>query len=270
MIKETAGIMVVILVAHTLVAAPELSGTPAELKEHLESLPGQVTLSGTAERRVEADLAVVTITVLSSERQLRSAMERNRDLRAGIVTELTAAGIDKDRIHTSRFASTPAHSSWTGKVKQYHVSSTVRVNAESEDEVHQVAGQVDERDEVTLDALEFELSEKDALAAELLGEAFNKLATRKQLYESSLGATLIPRRVGMPKSKHGGDQHVQWPLRDDESILSVSSVLTNPELTMTLHALEQRAPDLNQFEELVLKVGIVVTYDLVPGEGRQP
>ena len=43
----------------------------------------------------------------------------------------------------------------------------------------------------------------------------------------------------------------------------MASVLTNPELTMTLHALEQRAPELNQFEELVLKVGLVVTYDLL-------
>ena len=262
--KQTLVMTTMLLAAQAVMAEPELSGTPSDLTQHLSGLPGQVTISGSAERRVEADRAVVAITVRTSEKQLRPAMEQNRKLRAEIVVELTGGGVDEARIHTSRFASTPAHSSWTGKVKEYHISSTIRVDAESEDEVQQVAGLVDKLDEVTLSSLEFELTDRDEITSELLKEAFLQLGKRRELYESSLGVILRPRQVGMPRPKKSGDRHAQWPQQDGSDILSIASVLTNPELTMTLHALEQRPPELNQFEELLLKVGVVVTFDLVP------
>ena len=51
------------------------------------------------------------------------------------LAEFTEGGVAEDRIHTSRFASTPVHSSWTGKVKEYKIASTVRVHVQSEQEV---------------------------------------------------------------------------------------------------------------------------------------
>jgi uncharacterized protein YggE len=255
--------VIAVLMVQTSIAEPELSGTPTELRRHLDTLPGQVTISGLAERTVEADRAVVQVSVLTSDRDLKPALELNSKIRAGIVTELTAAEVDTNRIHTSRFSSTPVHSSWTGKVKEYQIKSTVRVNAESEKEIQVIAGLVDSSDNVSLSSLTFEMTKRDEMTEELLKEAFQLVQKRKALYESSLGVQLRPRSVGIPKA-NDTDRRAEWLLRDYKAPMSVSSVLTNPELSVVLHALEQRGPEINQFEELLFKVGIVVTFDVLP------
>lgn len=239
-----------------------LSGSPIEVQEHLSSLPGQVTISGAAERRVEADQAIVQLAVVTTERLLESAMVNNTSVRSQIVATLAEASIPEARIHTSRFASTPLHSSWTGKVKEYRIKSSVRVHAESEQEIHLVAGLVDSLDDVSLSSMTFDVTGKDKIVSALIEEALERVNERKAQYEGALNVKLRPKRVGLPvPDKSPRDVH--WPMSGDERLLRLSSGLTNPELTLTLHALEQREPELSQFEELLYKVGIVVTFDVL-------
>ena len=255
--------IVSLIVPHIAIGEPELSGTPTELRQHLDALPGQVTISGLAERTVESDRAVVQVAVHTSERQLKPALEKNNNIRANIVEELTKSGITADRIHTSRFASTPVHSSWSGKVKEYDIRSTVRVHAETEKEVQIVAGLVDTIDEISLSSLTFEMTKKEEITVELLTQAFQQVQKRKDQYESSLGVHLRPRQIGLPTPKDDGSR-TQWLMKGNRNVASISSVLTNPELSVVLHALEQRGPEISQFEELLYKVGIVVTFDVLP------
>lgn len=265
--NPNALIITAMLVAYTATAEPEISGTPTELRRHLDAIPGQVVISATAERTVEADRAVVQVSVVTSERRLKTSLEKNNSIRTDIVSKLSAGGIDEDRIHTSRFSSTPVHSSWTGKVKEYEIESKVRVHAESEKEIHLIAGLVDELDEVSLASLTFEMSKKEEITVDLLKEAFQRVQARKELYESSLGVSLRPRRVGLPPVEDAS-LHDRRMRKGDRAVLSVASVLTNPELSMVLHSLGQEQAGMNQFEELVFKAEITVTYDLVPGEGK--
>jgi uncharacterized protein YggE len=254
---------ITLLMVQAAIAEPELSGTPTELRKHLDSLPGQVTISGLAERTVEADRAVVQLSILSSDRKLRPALEQNNNTRTDMVKKLTGGGIDEARIHTSRFSSTPVHSSWRGKVKEYQIKSTIRVSAESEKELQLVAGLVDTIEGVSLSSLTFEMTKKDEITVALLKEAFQRVQERKELYESSLGVRLRPKQVGVPAAKDA-DRRAQWLLQDDWKTMSVAGVMTNPELSVVLHALQQRAPEISQFEELVYKVRIVATFDLLP------
>jgi len=52
--------------------------------------------------------------------------------------------------------------------------------------------------------------------------------------------------------------------------MSASGILSNPELSVVLHALEQRAPEVSQFEELLYKVGLIVTFDILPQNDAIP
>jgi uncharacterized protein YggE len=264
--KKIMGLVVFGVMAGSFVfgVEPEITGTPTMLREHLSGLPGQVTISGFAERRVESDRAVVEVYVRTSDRKLKPALENNRRIRADIVKKLAESGVDKDRIHTSRFSSTPVHSSWSKKVKEYYINSTIRVHAESEKEIEVLAGLVDSVEEMSLSSLSFEMTKKDEIVMELMKEAFDKIEKRKKMYESSLGVTLVPKQIGEPSSKTGNRDN--WVPADRSDLLSFTSVLTNPELSVTLHALQQRAPELNQFEELLYKAGLVVTFNVYPAE----
>ena len=249
------------------VADVELSGTPSEIRAHMDALPGHVTISGLAERSVEADRAVVQLSVVTSDRKLQPAMAENTAARSEIIGILAEGGITEARIHTSRFASTPVQSSWTGKIKEYRIKSTIRIYAEAEKDIHLIAGLVDTMEAVSLTSLTFEMTKKEEIAIELMKEAFDRIQIRRDLYESSLGVLLRPRNVGLPVPKRP-DRREYWAIADDadygSAYLSRSGILSNPECSVVLHALEQRAPEVSQFEEVLFKVRIVVTFDVLP------
>ena len=268
--KYTTAVLVSIFVsAHAATAEIDVSGSPAELRAHLESLPGQVTISGHAERAVEADKAIVQLSVVTSERLLKPALEKNTNVRSSIVAELAEGGISEARIHTSRFASTPVHSSWSGKVKQYRIKSTVRIHAETEKEVQLIAGLVDTIEEVSLASMSFDMTRREEVTVELLAEAFGRIQERRKLYESSLGVLLRPKHVAVPGGQKP-DRRTRWLLNGDDGAMSASGILSNPELSVVLHALEQRAPEVSQFEELLYKVGLIVTFDILPQNDAIP
>jgi uncharacterized protein YggE len=182
--------------ALAVTAAPELSGTPDELTEHLRAIPGQVTLTGTAEKKVEADRAEVVIKVTNSDRSFKKALVRNQEMRADIMTALEKSGIPAERIHMSRFSSTPTQGFFTSKVKSYDIEGRVTVEAASEKEVQAVAAVVDEEDGVSLLSLSFASTRKDQHAASVLNIALARVKDLKELYEKDLGVVLIPRAVG--------------------------------------------------------------------------
>jgi uncharacterized protein YggE len=245
---------------------PELSGTPSMLREHLNGIPGQLTVVGRAERRVEADRAVVQVCVRTSKKKLEASLLENNHIRADVVARLKEGGGDEKRIHASRFSSRPVHSSWSGKVKEYVIESTVRIYAESEKELQLVAGLVDELDEVSLVSLAFEVTKKDDVNLELQREAMGKVEKQKRLYESLLGVKLVPRKIEDTKVKQ--ISHEQWFASDRKRVLSYAGAMANPQESIYLHALRNREADVSQFEELVFKAGIAVTFDVYAEDGK--
>ncbi len=259
-----ATVLPVLFLSTGFAGEPQLSGTPGELQAHLSSMPGQVVLSGTAERVVEADESIVRLSVHNSDRALKTALEESNRLRREIVATLSAGGIETNRIHTSRFSSVPSRSSWTGKVKAYDISSAVSVHARTEKEVQIVAGIVDTMEEVSLESLTFETTDKEAIALALLKKAFAKIEARKQLYEQSLEVMLHPRSVGIPEHKDRRGRE-RWMMEGGLTKgLRFAEALTNPECSVVLHALQQQPADLSQFDKVVYKVGVVVTFDVYP------
>lgn len=246
-------IAVSIAAAHTAIFAPQAYGAADK------PAPGKVTITGTAERTIEADLAVIRLAVNTSDRKLKETLKKNNSIRTDIVTKLSSAGIDADRIHTSRFSSTPNRSSWSGKVKDYFVSSTVWVDVKSEKEMQDVAGLVDEIKEVELNSISFKLNKTEEIVNSLLKDALESVNRRKKIYESELGVKLRPHSVAPRKGKHNYQNLFKDDLNDPE-------ILTNPDSCVILHALSQRPPQTNQFDSNIYRINISVIFDIIPAE----
>jgi uncharacterized protein YggE len=208
----------------------------------------------------------VVLKVGNSDRSFRKALEQNRALRADIAAALKTAGIPPDRIRMARFTSTPTQGRFSSKVKSYEVESRVTVDATSEQEVEAVAAIVDDEDGVSLLSLTFRNSDKEKLVTDVLQKALARVNALKAAYETELRVTLVPRTVGtrpMPDSAvaPGGRAY------SGKNVLSIGSALNNPELSVVLHALEQVEPDISQFDQVLYRAVVPVTFDVIPAPG---
>jgi len=250
-----------LLLTNIAVAEVQLEGTPTELNRHLDDCAGQVNITGISERRVEADRAIIEISVQTAERSLRSAMEKNSRIRADIVKKLTDGGLPDDNITSSRFSSIPTYSMWSDKVKEYRISSSIRIYADAEKDILLSAELVDAMDAVSLTSLTFETTNRKKITRELLEEALRQINERKDLYEDSLSTRLHPRKIALLGSD-STEPNTQWLLKDKRKT-SYSSMSNSGKYDLALHALEMNMPKTSRFGETVYKVGIVVTFDLV-------
>lgn len=265
--KRTMLILTAATIAVQAIAGPELSGTPDELATHLRSLPGQVTLSAETEVKVEADRAEVVLKVSGSDRSFKAALAQNQQMRAEIVTTLEKAGLPADRIRISRFSTTPTQGYFTSKVKAYEIESRVTVEATSEKEIQAIAAVVDKKDSVTLLSLTFSNTQKDKNTAQVLQQALAKVTNLKQTYEKELGVTLLPRSIGTQPVSSGMELARRRAYTGKE-VSGISSALTSPESPMILHALQQREPDISQFDQVVYRATVTVAYDVVKEDKR--
>ncbi|MGF1530157.1 MAG: SIMPL domain-containing protein [Puniceicoccaceae bacterium] len=229
----------------------QLSGSVAELTKLIESLPGTVSIDGFAERKIQADRALVHLLLKSTARELQAAMDQNLAMRNNLQKALREGGIEGERIKISRFASQPNYSSFTGKVKEHTVTHNLTVQALSEADIRFIAGLVDKHDELTLSNLTFEHSEKDQIVDELLQQALARVLAQKEIYQTSLGVTLTPRSVhhfssGNPSGRPAGFT--------SEAILPAGSVSMHRDANALV-------PD-QSLEELVFQTRLRVTFDL--------
>jgi uncharacterized protein YggE len=251
------------LVVHQAAAELELKGSPTELRRHLGSIPGQVHIVGVAEIKVEANQAVLTLKVSTRDRLLKKAMERNRQVRDDIVQMLTQKGLSKDRVRVSRFSSTPAHGLFSKEAKAYDIESTVEVAARHENEVETVSGIVDDKPEVSLDSLRFEHSDEDKLRLQALREALDKIVAQKAVYEVALGAELRPRGmlVAPPGERALRERTGAEPVED---VAGLSSILADPQFRIGVRALASKGADLSQFNQVVYRAQITLTFEVLP------
>jgi uncharacterized protein YggE len=259
-----------IAIALSAEAEPQITGTPEELAAHLRSMPGQVTLRGEAEVVVEADTAEIAVHVRNTDRSFKEALAENQRLRSEILAALEKDGIPAERIRMSRFSSTPTQGYFTGKVKSFEIESRVTVEAAREKEIQAVASLVDEKEEVSLRSLTFKHTEKDKHAADALAEALEKVQKLKGIYEEKLGVELVPKSVGAPSKRllNYGSRYRPYA----EASLSSG---TDPweeafESAVVLHALEQRGPDVSQFDQVVYKANVTVTFEVFSAQEEQP
>src|SRR6476646_6204814 len=107
--KILATIVLTFVTTTAVFAEPELRGSPSELANYLKDIPKTVSVQGSAELKVQADQAVMSLSVRTEEKQLAMALRKNQSLRADIIASLSQHGIKGDQIKASQFSQTPKY-----------------------------------------------------------------------------------------------------------------------------------------------------------------
>lgn len=254
----TALITMLVCAVTTLYAEPEIKGTASELEVYLKAIPRTVTLSSESEIKAAADRAILSIRVVTENKSLQEASRLNQELRSKMIRALAEKGLPADRIHASRFSSTPKYGVFSEKAKSYRVENVVKITTHDEKEFQSVASLVDTTPEFRHDGIEFEHSDKEALKKRALDQAFDKATEKKKLYEERLGLKLTPRNF------QEGRVTVPAPAQATRRYYSGKTTITTglPEASAYGNQIPDPANEdaPNSFDELVFKAVVTVEY----------
>jgi len=223
--------VVVLVVASTAFAEPELKGTPSELTAYLQNLPRIILLTGESKVEIQADKAIVEISIKTENGSLETCLKSNQTLRAAITTKLGEAGIPADKITAEKFSSTPRYGFFGKKPNNYEVRNLVRITVTDEKDFQQIAKLVDQYPEIEYKGLNFKHSNEQELKKQAIEKAFDDLMKKKAEYESKFGITLTlrsfseqtlfpqaaPTYDGAMKAYSGG---VSWVGKDKSAALT--------------------------------------------------
>lgn len=206
-----------------LFAAPELSGSPHELSQYLLDARKIITISGSGEEKVEADRAIVSLTIKNEAKKLNSAMKANDALQQQVKQQLLDGGISSDNIRAANFSSTPDYGWLKEKPKSYEISREIKVTIESAAQMRTIAQVVDAIDEVFMGAMSFEDSLKKENELKAQQQALDSILSKKSMYEKSFNVSLRLIKV----IEQGAYPVYQAPLRRQlrKSDAMVSSVM---------------------------------------------
>jgi uncharacterized protein YggE len=232
-------------------AEVQLEGSPRELSGYLSDIPQTVTITGTAEKKVPADRAVIHVNVTTESRSMDEALTLNKTLRQQITTKLLAAGLTQNNIKAAQFSSTPESGIFTDKIRSYKVENTMKITTTNETEFQAVAALIDAHKEVEYKTTEFELSNRKEIDRQLLAEACRDAVTKKSLYATELKVILTPVRF------HDGRVVLHEPALN----------LRSQARKMASYALSEAdsfVPPPVQFDEMTLNATVTVEYSLKP------
>jgi uncharacterized protein len=184
---------VILVVGSSAFGEPEIKGTPSELTAYLHNLPRSVTLNTEAKVEVQADKAIVEISIKTESSSLEASLKANQALRAAITAKLGEANIPADKIAAEKFSSTPRYGLWSNKPNKYEVRNLVKITITDEKDFQQIAKIVDQYPEVEYQRINFKHSNEKELKKQATEQAFEDLLKKKASYESKLGVTLTPR-----------------------------------------------------------------------------
>jgi uncharacterized protein YggE len=249
MFYRLVSVFALLFSAQLLFAAPELTGTPQELTSYLQEIPSTVSISGTAEKKLPANLAIIHLKVTTEEKSMAEALRKNHLLRQEIASNLVAAGLPEKSIEAAQFSSTPESGFFTDKIKRYKVENRLKVSVTNETEFRVVAKLIDTLDEVSYEQTEFKLADRKAAERLLLAKACQDVSSKKMVYETELQVKLMPIRF------HEGRVILNKPQRR-----MARAVKT---LSFSEGIGDVVSPPV-QFDEIELNASITVEYRLIP------
>ena len=181
-----------LLTALPIMAAPELKGTPEELRSFLEPRQQTVSLYGKSTVTAYTDIADITLVVTTQDKNLATALEQNQQLRNNLAQSFVAAGINIDSIKSAKFSSSPQYG-WFGKApSSYEVVNRVQVSIDSAKHIQLLATASDKHDEVTFGGAKFRHSEKDSSKTKAQQQALDDVLAQRSRYEKQLSLKLTP------------------------------------------------------------------------------
>ena len=173
-----------------LMAAPELKGSPSELSTYLLDARKIISINAAAEKKVEADQAIVALIIRNEARSLDGALQENERLQVRVNKSLLEGDIGAEKIKAANFSSTPDYGWLKDKPKSYEISREVKVSIVNAAQMRAVARVVDNIDEVFMRAINFEDSAKSDNELLTVQKALDKILVKKALYEKTFAVSL--------------------------------------------------------------------------------
>jgi len=189
--KNICLVVFVSFLSQASMAAPELTGSPSELSSYLLDARKIISIGGTAETKVEANQAIVALTIKNEARSLDGALQENERLQAQVSKYLLEAGISKDKIKAANFSSTPDYGWLKDKPKSYEISREVKVTIVNAAQMRAVGKVVDSIDEVFMGAMNFEDSSKIDNELMTVQKALDNILAKKVIYEKTFAVSLM-------------------------------------------------------------------------------
>jgi uncharacterized protein len=186
---------IILIAAFTLLSsqalsAPELKGTPQELRGFLHPADKVVSISGQAEEKAYSDVAIVSLVVTTEDKLLSTAISENTSLRAKVTQALLASGVNKNSIKSSKFSSSPQYGWFGKKPTSFKIVNRMAISITDETHLKEIAVISDQYQEVELSDTEFEHSAKDEYNQKVKAKAIDKVLKQKAFYEKTLGLKL--------------------------------------------------------------------------------
>ena len=172
-------------------AAPEIKGSPEELKGFLYPDDKVVPIRAYAEQKAYSDKAIVSLVITTEAKLLSEAIAANSTIRADIASRLVGAGIDADKVKSSKFSSSPEYRWFSKKPARYKVVNRMAITIFDEQKLQAIAAIADESDEVKLVDTAFEHSKKDEFNQKVKAMTLQKIIKQKEVYEQMLGVQLV-------------------------------------------------------------------------------
>jgi uncharacterized protein len=192
-------ICLLLCISSTVIAKPELKGSPEELRQFLHPSERIVSLHGQAEEKAYSDRAIISLAITTEDKQLSNSIAANSNLREFITEQLTSAGIESDSIKSSKFSTSPQYGWFGKKPDSYKVVNRMAITITDESQLKTIASVADSKEQIELSDTSFEHSEADDYKNKVKKLALEKAMKQKAFYESSLGVTLTP--VGFRNSQ---------------------------------------------------------------------
>lgn len=174
------------------VSAPELKGTPQDLRGFLHPTENVVTLYGEAEEKAYSDKAIASLVITTENKLLSKAIARNSALREEVTGLLMKAGVAKAMINSSKFSSSPEYGWFGDKPSKHKVVNRMAVGVMQESHLKEVAVIADKYEAIELSDMTFEHTQKEAYSEKVKASALAKIIKQKAFYETALGLTLTP------------------------------------------------------------------------------
>ena len=248
-------------------AEPEIKGNPAELSQFLQGIPKSISIAGEAELRVPADQAVMTLKVTTENKSLHEALRLNQEVRTKLIGYLKSHNMPAERVHASKFSSTPRFGLFGEKAKSYKVENLVRITVEDEREFQLTASTVDQFSEVQFVAADFEVKDKEAMKAKVMAQACDNANKRKGLIEEKLGVNLKATGFSSgPVSQSMNSESARKYYGSFAGVRTMSGYATDPALASGVRgeravaAMPEAGEDVSSFGELIYTVGVTIEY----------
>lgn len=242
------------------VAAPELKGSPQELRGFLYPRDHIVSISAQAEEKAYSDQAIISLVIKTEAKKLAQSISNNSKLRQQFTQDLIQAGLESEAIKSSKFSSSPQYGWFGNKPSSYEVINRMAITIKQSEHLETIASIVDQYDQVELSDTTFEHSQKDALQDAVKEKALKKILKRKQFYEQSLGLKLTPVDIRESNFRH---QATEGAMALDEAVSASSARLKRSVQAMPAPVPQMgRSPGKQSFDEIKYEAHLTVEFKI--------